>query len=85
MDLPALHGVNGPVGATRVVAVGVGELDGEFELDGVELGVGLAVCEGLGVGAANAGLARAEPASRLTVTAPIKALPARVFDILLTN
>jgi len=65
------------------VAVGVGE--GELEIDGVELGVGLVVCEGLGVGAANAGLTSVEPASRLRATAPIRALPARFLDILLTN
>ena len=56
--LPALQGVNGPVGGTRTVGVGVG--------DGLRLGVaegeevteadGLVIAEGLGVGAASAGL-----------------------------
>ena len=58
--LPALQGVNGPVGGIRWVGVGddVAEPFGVAEA----VGVGLVVSEGLGVGAATAGLAKSAKA-----------------------
>jgi hypothetical protein len=54
--LPALQGVKGPVGG--VLWLGFGEGVAEARGVAVVVGVGLVVSDGLGVGAAEAGLAR---------------------------
>lgn len=72
-DLPALQGVNGPVGGTRAAVVGLAE--GEAEVTGVDVGVGLVVSEGLGDGAAIA-----DPVARLTARRAPEASPAEILS-----
>jgi hypothetical protein len=70
--LPALHGVKGPVGG--ILGVGVGVAEGVAEADGEAVGEGLVVSEGLGVGAAMAGLANSENAKDAAAAKPTEIL-----------
>lgn len=89
MALPALQGVNGPVGATRGLAVALGVADGLAEgvadAEPVGTGVGLVVSDGLGVGAAKTGLMNAEPVKRVSESVARVARLARLDRIMLTN
>ena len=87
--LPALHGGNGPVGGTRGAGVGVADgvpdwlavgLDALPPGEAEALGVGLVVSEGLGVGAAIAGL---EKSANAKVAAAVSA--AGILRYLVTN
>lgn len=68
--MAALHGVNGPVGATRKVVLGDGVAVGLA----LEVGEGLVVSDGLGVGAATAGLTKSASAKEDAATMPAEIL-----------
>jgi hypothetical protein len=68
--LAALHGVNGPVGGTRTVGLGDGVALGLA----LEVGEGLVVSDGLGVGAATAGLTKRASAKEDAATMPAEIL-----------
>lgn len=76
--MAALHAGNGPVGGTLGVAVGLADGVAEGLTDAI--GEGLVVSDGLGVGAAKAGLAN-RASDRLAAAAR----PAETLKKLLTN
>jgi hypothetical protein len=74
--LPALQGANGPVGGTLGFAVGLADEEevGAEEGEAETVGDGLVVSDGLGVGAAIAGLANSANAKEPAAVRPTEIL-----------